>query len=230
MMLTSRTVTSRLVATTVPPEPAGAVLVLHGGAARRAGMAVSPTQLSVLRMIPIAERIAHAGQRKLAVYRLLNSARGWDNRHTPVDDVHWALGQLRKEFAETLPICLVGHSLGGRAALLAADLPPVHSAVALAPWLYPTDGDLDLSGRKILIVHGAQDRIAKPKNSAAVARSLGRTAQVSYVRIAGGKHAMLKHGRVFDRLAADFSVATLLGGAADGLVGRALAGEQWIDA
>ena len=59
-----------------PDRPAGAVLVLHGGASRRENMMVSPTQLSVLRMIPIARSIARAGRGRLAVFRLLNSRRG----------------------------------------------------------------------------------------------------------------------------------------------------------
>ena len=41
-----------------PAKPTAAVVVLHGGGARRGQMAVSPTQLSVLRMVPIAQRIA----------------------------------------------------------------------------------------------------------------------------------------------------------------------------
>lgn len=222
-------VLAKLIATRVPDHPDGVVLVLHGGAGRGPDVAVSPTQLSVVRMIPIAARIASAGGGRLAVFRLLNSARGWNAERTPIHDVEWALSQVRERFATKLPTCLVGHSLGGRAALLAADQPEVRSAVALAPWVYPSDGDIDVSGKQILIVHGTQDRIARPANSAAVARTLARTADVGYVRVAGGKHAMLKHGPIFDGLAADFATATLLDRPASGTVGRVLAGEQWID-
>ena len=49
-------VASRLVEVALPREPRGAVVVLHGGAARRDRTAVSPTQLSVLRMVPIARQ------------------------------------------------------------------------------------------------------------------------------------------------------------------------------
>ncbi|MGA8210772.1 MAG: alpha/beta hydrolase [Nocardioidaceae bacterium] len=202
---------ARLVATRVPDRPAGAVVVLHGGASRRDSVRVSPTQLSVLRMLPFAGRIAAAGRGRLAVFRLLNSSRGWDTRHTPVDDVVWALGELRERFGAELPTCLVGHSLGGRAALLAAGQPQVRSAVALAPWVYESDGlGLDLSGRRVLVVHGDRDRIASPDRSAVVARHLRRTAEVGYVRVAGGRHAMLRHGRTFERVATDFVAATLL--------------------
>jgi pimeloyl-ACP methyl ester carboxylesterase len=219
----------RLIATRVPADPEAAVLVLHGGASRSGNMMVSPTQLSVLRMIPIAARLAHSGGRRLAVYRLLNSRRGWDTKHTPVDDVRWALGQLRERFGRTLAVGLVGHSLGGRAAILAATQPEVRSVVALAPWVYPNDGDRDLSGRQVLFVHGAQDRIARPANSAAAARALSRTADVGYITILGGKHAMLRHHSQFDGLAAQFAVATLLGVPATGPVRQVLDGEQWLE-
>ena len=220
---------ARLIDTSVPVDPVGAVLVLHGGGSRRGSMMVSPTQLSVLRMIPIAERIRYAAKNRLAVFRLLNSVRGWDAQHTPVDDVIWALAQLRERFGNALPTSLVGHSLGGRAALLAASQPGVRSAVALAPWVYPTDGDAGAPGRRILIVHGTRDRIARPANSEAVARALSRTADVGYVRVEGGKHAMLRHHEDFDGLATQFVLGTLLDEPQSGPVARVLAGEHWID-
>ena len=92
------------------------MLVLHGGASRGERVMVSPTQLSVLRMIPTARAVARAGRGRLAVYRLLNSYRGWDSEHTPVADTDWAIDQVRERYADA-PVGLVGHSLGGRAAL-----------------------------------------------------------------------------------------------------------------
>jgi pimeloyl-ACP methyl ester carboxylesterase len=225
--------TARLLPTYLPRTPEAAVLVLHGGASRTADVRVSPTQLSVLRMIPIARRIARVGRRRLAVFRLLNSVRGWDTKHTPVDDARWALREIEERLGATLPFGLVGHSLGGRAAILAAGEPDVHSVVALAPWMYPDDGLVDASGRRVLIVHGSADRIASPRRSEAAAKLLRRTAQVGYIRVDGGKHAMLQHHGVFDRLAADFTAATLLGESPkdpNGPLGRVLAGEAFVDA
>ena len=169
---------------------------------------VSPTQLSVLRMIPVAHRIARAGAGRLAVFRLLNSYRGWDASHTPLDDVAWALGQVRERFGH-LPACLVGHSLGGRAALLAGGAEDVRSVVALNPWVYPTDA-ADLSGRRVLFVHGTDDRIADPGRAEAVARRIGRTADVEFVAVPDGRHAMLRHGSAFEGAAANFAATTLL--------------------
>jgi pimeloyl-ACP methyl ester carboxylesterase len=220
---------ARLVETTAPSDPAGIVLVLHGGAARREPMQVSPTQLSVLRMIPVAARVARTGRGRLAVFRLLNSTRGWDASHTPVDDVTWALAQVRERFGDDVPVGLVGHSLGGRAAILAGDHPAVRSVVALAPWVYADDGRRDLSGRRVLVVHGDQDRIASPTRSLAVAEALRRSTEVGYLRVSGGKHAMLAHHRVFDRAAADFVTATLLGDEVRGPVSRVLAGQRLVE-
>ena len=220
----------RLIPVSEPKNPDAAVLVLHGGASRQGNPMVSPTQLSVLRMIPIAKRVARAGSKRLAVYRLLNSSRGWDTRHTPVDDVHWAIDQMHADLTDRLPVGLVGHSLGGRAAILAGDRPEVRSVVALNPWVYPSDGGADLSGRRVLVVHGTADRIAPLTNAAAAARSLSRTAEVSFVRVDGGKHAMLGRHDDFDQLAADFAAATLLTGTKPApLVARILAGERSID-
>src|SRR4051812_22382958 len=99
----------RLIATREPKQADAAVVVLHGGASRGEQMMVSPTQLSVLRMVPIAKRVARAGRGRLATYRLLNSYRGWDTHHTPVSDARWALEQVQERYGD-VPVCLVGHS------------------------------------------------------------------------------------------------------------------------
>ncbi|MBV8954242.1 MAG: alpha/beta fold hydrolase [Solirubrobacterales bacterium] len=220
----------KLIDVTVPARPAAAVLVLHGGGSRRGNMMVSPAQLSVLRMVPIAHRIARVGADRLAVFRLLNSRRGWDTQHTPVQDAHWALDEIAGRLGPHLPTCLVGHSLGGRAALLAAGRPEVRSVVALAPWVYADDVADELSGERILIVHGSQDRVASPERSAALARRLSAQAEVAFITVRGGKHAMLARHAVFTGLATEFVAATLLGVSehGDGAIARVEAGENWI--
>ncbi len=219
----------KLIDVVVPERPAGVVLVLHGGASRRANMMVSPTQLSVLRMVPIARRVASAASGELAVFRLLNSRRGWDTHTTPVHDARWALARIAERFGERLPTCLVGHSLGGRAALLTVAEPGVTGAVALAPWVYPTDVPGGLYGQRLLIVHGSADRIASPDRSAALARNLGPRARVGYVSVRGGHHAMLRHHALFDGMAAGFAATTLLGRPAAPPLDRIAAGEGWLE-
>jgi pimeloyl-ACP methyl ester carboxylesterase len=230
-------VRSRLIPVRVPRRPEAAVLVLHGGADRSQdgeGMMVTPTQLSVLRMVPIARRVAIAGGSRLAVYRVLNSVRGWNQRSTPVDDARWAMGQVRAALGEQIPFGLVGHSLGGRAALLAAGEPGVRSVVALAPWVYPSDRPAAVTGRRFLIVHGTADSVAKPERARAVARALAEWAAeepdtaVSYVEVDGGKHSMLRHNRLFEGNAPRYPAAPLPGRPPRGFVAGPLAGEAWL--
>jgi pimeloyl-ACP methyl ester carboxylesterase len=199
--------TPRLVDVRTPSAPACAVIVLHGGASRQQQMMVSPTQLSVVRMVPVAARIARAGRNRLAVLRLLNSYRGWDTQHTPVDDAAWAIAQVGERWPG-VPVALVGHSLGGRAALLAAADDAVRTVVALNAFVYPNEG-VPLPGRSVLFVHGDQDRVARPERARAVADRLGRSADVEFRVVPGGKHAMLRHGRAFEQAAADFVVDRL---------------------
>lgn len=199
---------ARLVPVRTPSAPEGVVVVLHGGASRGQQVAVSPTQLSVLRMVPVALRIAHAGGSRLAVHRLLNSHRGWETSATPVTDVAWALDRVADQHGD-VPVALVGHSLGGRAALMAGDHPRVASVVALNPWVLPTDR-VDLAGRRVLVVHGTDDRVAAPSRSAELVRRLSTSTSVGYISVAGARHAMLRHGRTFEAYAAEFVTATLL--------------------
>ncbi|WKN49326.1 dienelactone hydrolase family protein [Nocardioides sp. Arc9.136] len=191
-----------------PRAPAAAVLVLHGGDARPGDPLVSPWQLSVLRMVPVAARTARAGRGRLAVHRVLNATRGWGTDRTPVDDARWAMARVRERYGD-LPIGLVGHSLGGRAALLAGQEPGVAAVVALNPWLHPTD-DADLAGRRVLVVHGTEDRVAPPERARTVVQRLRRRADVEWLEVPGAGHAMLRHAAVFERAAADALTAALL--------------------
>jgi alpha-beta hydrolase superfamily lysophospholipase len=221
---------TRLIDVTVPEDPAGVVLVLHGGASRQRSMRVSPTQLSVLRMIPVASRIARAGEGRLAVLRLLNSRRGWDAEHTPAQDVKWALAEVAQRFGPELPACLVGHSLGGRAALMEAGEPPVRGVVALAPWVHTTDGaDDDLHDTPIVMIHGDADRIASADKAEQVAETLRLVTPVTYVSVAGGTHTMLGHRDAFDGLAARCVAWMLLGSVEGEVMERIRSGATWLE-
>jgi alpha-beta hydrolase superfamily lysophospholipase len=216
----------RLIDVAAPREPAGVVLVLHGGGSRGAPMSVSPAQLSVLRMIPVAHAVARAGHGRLAVLRLLNSFRGWATDHTPIADVEWALGAVAERYGAATPVCLVGHSLGGRAALCSAGRRQVRGVVALAPWVYPDDLDAGVSDTPIVIIHGDEDRVAVPERSRRLAAGLARQTPVTYITVTGGKHAMLTHRASFDGLAARCAAWMLLGETTDPIVARIAAGER----
>jgi pimeloyl-ACP methyl ester carboxylesterase len=71
-------------------------------------------------------------------------------------------------------------------------------------------GGASRGDRRVLIVHGSRDRIASPGRAETVARNLSRSADVEFVRIPEGKHGMLRHGREFDRRAADFTAESVL--------------------
>ncbi|MCW2525552.1 MAG: alpha/beta hydrolase [Pseudonocardiales bacterium] len=225
----------RLITTRAPRRPSGIVVVLHGGGG--SGLVpVRPTQPSVLRLIPVAGRIAQAGHGRLAVVRLLNAVRGWRSGVSPVADVEWALGEARDRFGPDLPISLVGHSLGGSVALRAAGAHQVRSVVALSPWLRGDEPATQFAGRRVLILHGTADRITSPATSAGYAGKVARTAEtVSYVKLVGGSHALLRHLRLVDGLAAQFALASLLGpdqlarGEAGDIARRALSGESPIE-
>ncbi len=211
----------RLLTTRHVERATGVVLVLHGGGSRRGNMAVSPTQLSVLRMIPIARAIARVGDGRLAVLRLLNSVRGWDTQHTPVDDVRWALGQIARRYGDR-SVALVGHSLGGRAALLAGQTESVAGIVALNPFLYPQDATSGSIRGKVLIVQGTEDRISRPDRTVTAAAAMIRDGDVRVALLTGGRHAMLRRHRAYTDLAAQFSAHVLLGDHATGILDQLL--------
>ena len=133
---------------------------------------VTARQLAVLRMVPIARHLAAAGEADgLAVWRLRFRYRGWnpggvDDAH-PVADVRWAVRQLREQHGD-VPVVLVGHSMGGRAALRAADEPGVVGLVGLAPWVTPDEPYKQVIGRRLLVVHGTRDRMTSATNSKAL--------------------------------------------------------------
>jgi len=187
-------------------------LVLHGG--REVSVApVTARQLALLRMVPIARHLASVGDDAgLGVWRLRFRYRGWNIEEHPVADVRWGVQQLR-ELHGDLPIVLVGHSMGGRAALRAADEPGVVGVVGLAPWVEPEEPYKQVIGRRLLVVHGTRDRTTSAKNSKALVDAVraDSTVDATFVHLRHGGHAMLRRAGVWNDLTADFVLQTGLG-------------------
>jgi pimeloyl-ACP methyl ester carboxylesterase len=181
------------------------VVVLPGG------QAVSrerfrATQTAHIRMLPVRWNLRRLlADRGVVVWQLKYRYRGWNEPdQDPVHDVSWALGQARRRYPGAA-VVLVGHSMGGRAALRAAGDPSVIAICALAPWVEPDEPVFQLMGRAVLILHGDQDEVTDPRASyemAARARELGVPAR--WVAIPGDGHAMLRKAGQWNSLTGDF--------------------------
>lgn len=205
-------------------EPDGAAqavaLVLHGGRSK-GRTPVRANQLAVLRMLPFVSSLRRAGSdHGLAVARMRYRVRGWNGaERSPVADVEGVLDRLVARFPDR-PIALVGHSMGGRAALWTAGHDAVRSVVGLAPWLEPGDPTKQLLGRRLLVVHGDADRMTDPRESASyTAAAAAVAASASYVAVDGERHAMLRRARLWHELATGFVLGSLLDLAPGGTVG-----------
>ena len=172
------------------------VLVLHGGrsASREPTTAVQP---AVLRMSPLAAAIRRA-------------VRGWNGpQASPAADLARLLEQARERYGQ-VPVVLIGHSMGGRAALRMAGHPLVTAVGALAPWLPPGEPAAQLAGRRILLAHGDRDRMTSAPDTWAYAQRAAATgARVAAVTVTGGEHAMLNRAGLWHGLAAEFTRAAL---------------------
>jgi len=183
----------------------GVALVLHGGKSHSFDP-VQATHLSPARMVPFARHLHAAGRKHgLAVWILRNSVRGWNGEDmTPLKDARWALAKIRAEHPG-VPIYLLGHSMGGLTAICAADEPGVDALVALAPWLDDGTPAAAVSGRKVLIVHGNEDRWTSPSASLRFARrAASGAAELRYVSLRGAGHFMLRRVWLWHRLATGF--------------------------
>ena len=188
----------------------GAVVVAHGGKE----VSTEPTtalEPAVLRMVPLALAIRHALRGSGAVvWQPRFTVQGWNGElASPVADLGGVIDQIGNEFGD-IPVVLIGHSMGARAAFRSAGHPAVSAVAGLAPWLPPGEPVAQLAGRRVLLVHGTADRITSPEETwayAARARSVADTAAAIEVR--GGEHTMLWRAPLWHRLAAEFSRLSL---------------------
>ncbi|MEV6764427.1 alpha/beta fold hydrolase [Streptomyces sp. NPDC051105] len=178
-----------------------AVLVLHGGQEKGLRPA-RPWHPPALRMRPFLSAAASVSSpRDVLVGQVRYRYRGW-NDADPLQDTLRALDELRGR-AGDVSVVLVGHSMGGRAALRAAADPGVRGVLALAPWCPPGDPVDDLTGTRIVVLHGDRDRVIKPAESAAYVRQARAAgAQAGMVLLRGGDHAMLRRSHDWHRASA----------------------------
>ncbi|MFI5756338.1 alpha/beta fold hydrolase [Streptomyces sp. NPDC051569] len=192
-------------------RPRAAVLLLHGG---RSESEQPPTRLNLpgARMRPFTRAVLRATEgHEVVVGRVRYRHRGWNGgRADAARDARRALDELT-QLIGPVPVVLVGHSMGGRAALAAAGHDLVTGVVGLASWCPPGDPVGQLAGRRAVLLHGDRDRITDPRGSvelAARARDAG--AEAGAVLLSGGDHAMLRRAATWHALATG-SVAALLG-------------------
>jgi alpha-beta hydrolase superfamily lysophospholipase len=195
-----------------PPDgqTTAVAIVLSGGRADSFELA-DARKLAAVRMRPFAAVLHRRGRRHgVAVWTLRYRYRGWNGeQRSPVADVQWALDEVRRRHGD-LPVALVGHSMGGRAALAVGGDPLVRGVCALAPWTMPADPFDQLSGRDVLVIHGTRDVVTSPRGSRAYARHAAAAgARVGYIALPGEMHAMLFRWRTWHRLAAGFALGVL---------------------
>jgi dienelactone hydrolase len=184
-------------------RPRAAVLVLHGGKAKSLDP-VRPDQLTVRRMQPFVRTLTALGD-DLAVGQIRYRYRGWnDSQADPVADVELALAAIAAQYGP-VPVVLVGHSMGGRAALRAAGHASVRGVVALAPWLPGAEPVEQLAGRDLVVMHGTRDKTTSPGASVRfVERAAPLARRVACLRVPWSGHGMLLRGGLWHHLTADF--------------------------
>jgi pimeloyl-ACP methyl ester carboxylesterase len=183
--------------------PCGVVVVAHGGQS----VSTEPTsavQLAVLRMIPIERAIRHAvRERPVVVCRPRFRVRGWNGEDaSPVRDLTEVLDDVARRFG-AVPVVLVGHSMGARAALRAAGHPAVAAVTGLAPWLPAGEPVAQLAGRRILLAHGSADRVTSPADTWAYAYRARSYTQVTAIEVRHGDHALLRRARLWHQIVAE---------------------------
>jgi dienelactone hydrolase len=174
-------------------------------------------------MIPVGAAIWYALRGSgVVVQRPRFRVRGWNGAQaSPVGDLNRTLDAIAAEFGP-VPVVLVGHSMGARAAVRAAGHPAVSAVAGLAPWLPPGESASQLAGRSVLLVHGTSDGITSPAETWAFAERARAVTEVTAVEVRGGDHAMLRRARLWHALAAEFARAALGLPAADRVLAAAV--------
>jgi predicted esterase len=191
-----------------PGETRGIALFCHGGTAS----SLEPPReraLSLVRMRAF-EQFVHrsAADQGIATALIRYRVAGWNGEAADAfQDVRWAIGELREQHGTDVPIVLVGHSMGGRAALRSGGEPSVTAVCALAPWTPPGEPVMHLRDQTVVILHGRGDRWVPAKLSADFSvRARRAGARVARFTTAGG-HSMVRRAPRWHTFARDVVLA-----------------------
>jgi pimeloyl-ACP methyl ester carboxylesterase len=192
-----------------PARITGVVLVAHGGQ-EASTEPTGPLQPAVVRMIPVAAAIRSALRGSdVVVLRPRFRVRGWNGAQaSPIGDLNEELDAVAAAHGP-VPVVLIGHSMGARAAIRAAGHPAVSAVAGLASWLPPGDPVDQLAGRWLLVAHGTADAITRPAETWAFAERARAVAQVAAIEVKDGDHPMLRRARLWHAIAAEFARAAL---------------------
>ncbi|MFD5594685.1 alpha/beta hydrolase [Streptomyces griseorubiginosus] len=217
---------------TLGPEPAavsGVVLLLPSGdetSLRRPSAVRLPCLARAL-----GRRLARAGRRDgLAAHLVHYRYRGWNGSEAHLaHDANWAADEVVRRYGD-VPVALVGVDMGGRAALHAGGHEAVNSVVAIAPWLPEEDMAASpepvkqLVGRRVLLVHGTNDRRTDPELSFRLAsRAKKANREVCRFEVHSDGHGLHQYRSEVQALAEDFVMGALFGRALSRPVQDALA-------
>jgi dienelactone hydrolase len=197
----------------------GVVVVAHGGQSSSTEP-TGATQPAVLRMVPIAAGVRRALRGSgTVVLRPRFALRGWNgDQASPVSDLNRALDDIVAAHGP-VPVVLIGHSMGARAAMRAAGHPAVYGVAGLAPWLPLGEPVEQLAGRRVLVAHGTADAITNPEETWAYVKCARAVTQVSAIEVRDGDHPMLRRARLWHSIAAEFARTVLELPAGSGAVG-----------
>lgn len=181
-------------------SPAAVTVFCHGGTA---DSITEPSEraLSLVRMRAIQRAVQDSfAEHRVELWLLRYRVAGWNGvRADAARDAHWALDEVRRRYGD-LPVVLVGHSMGGRAAIRVAGAASVRAVCALAPWLPADEPVSQLRGQTLVIAHGRRDRWVPARGSYDYALRAKRvTPRIARVTLPGG-HSMLRRAHAWHDL------------------------------
>ncbi|WP_189130620.1 alpha/beta hydrolase [Wenjunlia tyrosinilytica] len=186
-------------------------LLLPGGEVRGTRR---PTGVHAAALWPLARHLARAGKEEgLTTHTVRYRYGGWngDSAH-PVQDTTWAADEVVRRYGD-VPVCLVGMSMGARAALRVGGHAAVNSVVALSSWLpvVPEPEPVkQLVGRRVLMAHGTRDAEADPELSYRFAQRVKKVnPDICRFEVHSDGHTLYHHWAEVFALTTDFVMGTL---------------------